>query len=318
MSMSGKRATVAPQPSLASVPDDELDAYIADQIVQRSRAKEASSNKGGTHSNAYDDAETAGLSRSRVLNTNKKFLASVITNVEGHNQALLRQQAREAERAARRDANSRSRSPAPTGDGPSSKLRGWSDEDNDALSSSHTLEDGASRRRSESPGLSGKMDRYFDESASKSEEAESKRHSDEHSKDKLRDDRRNKGHYSKHGSQRHLSGKTERKNHADESRHRPSSHKESREHRHADDHGHKREERDVERRKRRKEGDREKGNSSRRRSVDCSIERKSSRCRSDERRKELKEESSTRSKAEDRQPKTKVRERDLGKDSLAI
>lgn len=191
---------------LASIPDHELDAYIADLIVQKARAKEDNT-KQGDYSD--DEEATAGSSGPRVPNTNKRFLASVIRNVDGHNQALLRQQAREARQEAG-DERSHDSSQRETGTGSirkkltSSKLRGWSDDEEDApdydrLSrASSVASDRTSSRRSRSPELSSKMDKYFNRSESAkgakvaehfSNEDHDRRHRDGHRSHSRREDR---------------------------------------------------------------------------------------------------------------------------------
>ncbi|KAF6767340.1 hypothetical protein PSEUBRA_004113 [Kalmanozyma brasiliensis GHG001] len=133
---------MASSSKLASVPDAELDAYIADLIVRKSKTRH-------TGDSVPDDVESSSAP-SRVPNTNKRFLTSVIRNVEGHNQALLRQQEREVEREARRAKREHA--------GESSRLRGWSDDER-SPSSSSTKPQGED-------GPSSKMDRYFDEAPS--------------------------------------------------------------------------------------------------------------------------------------------------------
>lgn len=146
--------------SLASVPDNQLDAYIADLIVQKSKAKEARSEQHGMAA-VLDNADH---NVAKVPNTNKRFLASVIRNVEGHNQALLRQQAKE-ERS--QSASARRREQDGTG-GPS-RLRGWSDDEDE---DSYRSENRRTEEEGEELGLSSKMDKYF-ERASHAERSDS-------------------------------------------------------------------------------------------------------------------------------------------------
>ncbi|CDW99411.1 hypothetical protein, partial [Sporisorium scitamineum] len=141
--------------SLASVPDDELDAYIADLILQKSKTKEIRSHHEGIAAYLEDDANAA-----KAPNTNKRFLTSMVRNVEGHNQALLRQQARE-ERSQSAGARRRGQDAVA---GPS-RLRRWSDDEEEGNDGSSPLraaqnQDGEGQ---EEFGLSSKMDRYFAE-----------------------------------------------------------------------------------------------------------------------------------------------------------
>lgn len=261
---------MASSSTLAAVPDAELDAYIADLIVRKSKAEAGSS--------VPEDVESSSPP-SRVPNTNKRFLASVIRNVEGHNQALLRQQEREAERDARRAERKHA--------GESSRLRGWSDDEGGPSS--------PTAKQQVEEGLSSKMDRYFagslsdDAGPSSSQERggrdrkppsgpsrdkarRSDRRTDRHDKDR---DRR---HSSKSGSDRHH----ERRHHSSSRSHKSS-------HRERDDH-------DDDSRRR-----------SRRRNEDT---------RSKSERKENSGRSRKRSASPPR-PK-QVREWDRGKDSLAF
>lgn len=139
--------------TLASIPASELDAYIADLIVQKARAKQAQSSDQATGSylEGSDDDK-----RTRVPNTNKRFLASVIQNVEGHNRALLRREAREAEAKSNVKGKGNARSTDDAVDtNTRSRLRGWSDEEEEI--------DGQDDEKDVGLALSSKMDRYFDE-----------------------------------------------------------------------------------------------------------------------------------------------------------
>ena len=175
----GTRSPAA-KSGLASVPDDELDAYIADLILQKSRATEARSQTQGI--GAYLTDEVVGQStvsnQGPIHNTNKHFLASVIRNVEGHNRALLRQQIREAERAARdsqpitesssamtngtKTTDADKAAPSNSSKPSRSKMRGWSDE---SLDYDQDSADGVSTS-AEAVKLSSKMDKYFDAASS--------------------------------------------------------------------------------------------------------------------------------------------------------
>ncbi|SPO22513.1 uncharacterized protein UTRI_01191 [Ustilago trichophora] len=167
--------------SLASIPDQELDAYIAELILQKSRAKEVRSQTEGIGAYLQDDDAVPKADEARVPNTNKRFLASVIRNVEGHNQALLRVQAREAERAARNGERTGDSTRAKSNNsgqrdleasrgskGATSRMRGWSDDklDENDDRSSHTSSIAGQEEGHISFEISRNMDKYFDEPVS--------------------------------------------------------------------------------------------------------------------------------------------------------
>ncbi|GAK63077.1 uncharacterized protein PAN0_002d1279 [Moesziomyces antarcticus] len=134
---------------LASVSSEDLDTYIAELIVQKSRTKQASADQRGIASYLEPDDAAAA----RVPNTNKRFLASIIRNVEGHNSALRRQQQRSEQRSAPSSRAERSGS---------SKMRGWSDDERDPEEKARS---GRSDVQLERFGeeMSSKMDKYFEE-----------------------------------------------------------------------------------------------------------------------------------------------------------
>ncbi|GAC72604.1 hypothetical protein PANT_7d00185 [Moesziomyces antarcticus T-34] len=219
---------------LASVPSEDLDAYIAELIVQKARTKQAHADERGVASYL----EPADTEAARVLNTNKRFLASVIRNVEGHNSALRRQQQRSEQRSA---SSSRAESAG------SSKMRGWSD---DERNTEEKARYGRSDVHSESSGegMSSKMDKYFEEACSDSESRQSQRRSgakdDKHSSSRKRrhdiersserDGRRSSSHRSHRSSRSERSERSERSRSGhsrpddgasdDERRHRERSH----------------------------------------------------------------------------------------------
>ncbi|SJX61250.1 uncharacterized protein SRS1_10237 [Sporisorium reilianum f. sp. reilianum] len=274
--------------SLASVPDTELDAYIADLILQKSKAKQARSHHQGMA--AYlDDDDTS--SAAKVPSTNKRFLASVIRNVEGHNQALLRQQAREE----RSPSASDKRTGTDRDEGPS-RLRGWSDDEEDAS-------DGRSAGRStgngeDGLGLSSKMDKYFEEGSERARgeaRADSHRRSDRHASTKSSSSRHRER--SPHESRRDKSkssrdDRSSRRSEDARSHRSSSTHKSSeRHHSHRSSHTERQDGSDDERRRRKR-----KDNSEHRH----------------------REKDRKRSASPPTQPPKKAREWDLGKESLAF
>lgn len=268
---------------LASIPDAELDAYIADLIVQKSKAKEPPS---------YPQDDVGSSSAARIPNTNKRFLSSVIRNVEGHNQALLRQQAREA---ACSHGTKRTKPSIGTDEtSASAKLHAWSDDE--GRSGARSPESSESPRE-EGMGLSSKMDKYFDEPPEASFTAKTSGK-----------DGQSRHRQSSSGSSRHR----ERRRHSERDKDRPkrNRHGESEQHRSrsrrkADDKGrphrssHKeRDDEDDDRRRRRRR--REKKDE-----AECEDRQRSTRDRD-------------RKRSASPKPALKVREWDLGKDSLAF
>lgn len=172
--------------SLASIPDHELDAYIADLIVEKSKSTEAQTSGVG-----HSDAKT---SEPRVPNTNKRFLASVIRNVEGHNQVVLRQQAAREDRgfepqaqdshASRVGEGSSSREP----DTSSSKLRGWSDDSTDRRDRRERDRSDRQSDRQSDRGLNSEKHRRTDDSDRKRKHREDGRDRKKRKKDERKDD----------------------------------------------------------------------------------------------------------------------------------
>ena len=148
--------------TLASIPDTELDAYIANLIVQKSKAKQAH------QPGSLDERDT--IDAARVPNTNKRFLASVIRNVEGHNHALLRQQS--LEERAKAGKGGRVKDTRASAGGPS-RLRGWSDDEEEQRDSSGSGSYQMDHGEQEVVGLSSKMDMYFERKSDNGEASDS-------------------------------------------------------------------------------------------------------------------------------------------------
>ncbi|SNX82557.1 uncharacterized protein MEPE_01263 [Melanopsichium pennsylvanicum] len=205
-----------PSSNLSSISDHDLDACIADLIVQKSKAREAKSQFDGI--SAFLEEEEDGTTNStqvKVPNTNKRFLASVIRNVEGHNQTLLRQQARDADRVARlaghksslqagREVDQRKEGESSSSRIGTSKLRGWFD---DEAEEGRTLRDSSSVDYPSPPQLSSRMDKYFSEPIS--EQRNSARLRDDSEADSCRGEdssrrkRKETSDVSRHKSERH-------------------------------------------------------------------------------------------------------------------
>lgn len=138
---------------LGSIPNSELDAYIAELIIQKSRAKQAQADAEGIGAYLKDDHQSKTC---RIPNTNKRFLASVIQNVEGHNRALLRQQAREGVEKYAPSAKGKGKErTGPSAATPTSRMRGWSDDEDSFTDRNAEVKDVTD--------LSSKMGRHFEE-----------------------------------------------------------------------------------------------------------------------------------------------------------
>lgn len=332
--------------TLASIPDQELDAYIAELILQKSRAKEARSQTEGIGAYFQDDEAVSKTDEARVPNTNKRFLASVIRNVEGHNQALLRVQAREAERAARvgerngdstrgkREESGRRDMEVSRGSkGATSRMRGWSDDklDENDDRSSHTSSIAGQDEGLVLPEISSKMDKYFDEPVSPLQidfasdnatlSSSHRRCTEEHSKPRRGEER---NHSSRHESDRnsiHNTSKAstssksrEHRHHSDHRSRHEKSERRKRQDGHSSRHRDRHDSNDVDDdRSKRRRKEREDGSASRRK------EHKSSR---DNERSSHKDKASqsdrNRSASPSTDPPKQVREWDLGKESLAF
>ncbi|WFC96550.1 hypothetical protein MBRA1_003211 [Malassezia brasiliensis] len=79
-----------------NVPDDELDAYIAEMILAEAQAKEEAYARRGPAAEAFANTTARSAPPAR---TNKRFLATMIRSVDAHNQ---RQEANEAQASQRR------------------------------------------------------------------------------------------------------------------------------------------------------------------------------------------------------------------------
>ncbi|SPO21708.1 uncharacterized protein UTRI_01191_B [Ustilago trichophora] len=350
-----RRPSTEATSTLASIPDQELDAYIAELILQKSRAKEARSQTQGIGAYLQDDQAVA-KDEARVPNTNKRFLASVIRNVEGHNQALLRVQAREAERAVRYGERNGDSTMGKNKDSvrtdmevsrrskvPSSKMRGWSDdelEENDGRTSYTSCSNAGRAEDRTSPEISSKMDPYSNEPVSPLQQATTestsdnaalssshRRRAESRSKPRRDEDRKHSNRHVSDGDSRHgtsqasPTSKSREHRHGSDHRDRTSSRDDKSNRRNKDDyHSNKRKDRndhhDNEQSKRHRE-EREDGSTSRRK--ERKLDHKSSRkhVRSSNRDKASRSDTK-RSASPGTHPPKKVREWDLGKESLAF
>ncbi|KAL7418389.1 hypothetical protein Q5752_006847 [Cryptotrichosporon argae] len=128
----------------ADISDADLDAHVARLLADEARAKESQWGELGL--GAFLRREQRDSPDPSVPKPNKRFLASVIRNVDGHNASLLRAQAESAQGARNEFEDARrgdSNSPPPPPRSPPPPARG--------------------RRRSPPSRVASKMDRYFSE-----------------------------------------------------------------------------------------------------------------------------------------------------------
>ena len=172
----------------ADLEGEELDRYIAGVIAAEAKVGQSSSSKGPAAASSVESSSRPATA------TNKTFLSNLIRSTEGHNQAVIRQLKREADRGqAKRAAQSsvreegarhtdhrhrnvasgsRSGSRRPlliSEDGKRGRMRGFSDDEDeerisfdDPRGPKHPNQERRKARPSEPPEYSSKMDRYFE------------------------------------------------------------------------------------------------------------------------------------------------------------
>ncbi|CAI2164813.1 302_t:CDS:2 [Funneliformis geosporum] len=160
----------------STLPDEDLDKYIADLVLKEASAKNKMYNKEGIR--AY--LPHTGTPPCNLPKTNKRFLINVVKNVDHHNQALLRKIEEEAAArriALRRKVSSRQRD-SYSRDSKTSKLsrdhdRYYSDDEIDSDSDSSSSERG--RKISRSRRYSSRSPSYDNRKSSSSRKKSSRR-----------------------------------------------------------------------------------------------------------------------------------------------